>query len=158
MPWSNQSGGGGNGSGGNGGGPWGQRGGGPGGKSPWGSGPQGGEDRVVVLDHRQDQHPHVGVELDQPPGGLDARQPGHLQVHQHDVRPLPPHRLDARLAAALLPLDAPSVPRGTPPVDAPRQAPSAADPGPSERRPSERRQARGRDARPAVADDQEARR
>ena len=64
----------------------------------------------------------------------------------------------ARLAAALLPLDAPSVPRGTPPVDAPGPAPSAADPGPSERRPSERRQARGRDARPAVADDQEARR
>ena len=47
--------------------------------------PDGGEDRVVVLDHRQDEDADLRARIDDPAGRVDAARAGHLQVHQDDV-------------------------------------------------------------------------
>jgi hypothetical protein len=44
-----------------------------------------GEDRVVVLEHRQHEHPDVGAARDDLARRLDAVQLGHLDVHHDDV-------------------------------------------------------------------------
>jgi hypothetical protein len=46
-----------------------------------------GEDHVVVLEHGEHQHRRLRMLADDLPGGVDAVEFRHLQVHQHHVGP-----------------------------------------------------------------------
>ena len=69
-------------------------------QEPAGAGPDGGVHVVVDVEGRQHHHPHTGqvrVGSD-PPGGFDAVEHRHADVHQHHIGPLPTGQLDRLLA------------------------------------------------------------
>ena len=56
---------------------------------PLGAGLEGAEDPLVGIERRQHHHLHGRIGGAQAADGLDAVERGHLQIHQHDVRPQP---------------------------------------------------------------------
>ena len=57
-------------------------------------------DVFVEVEGRQDEHARVASRVGQPPGCLDPVEPGHADVHQHDIRTQLARQLD-RLASVL---------------------------------------------------------
>jgi hypothetical protein len=58
-----------------------------------------GLEHVVALEGGEDQHPGLVAALaEDPPGGLQAVQPRHLDIHQHHGRAVPADRVDSLLA------------------------------------------------------------
>ena len=69
------------------------------------AGPQRADDRLVVGVGGEHHHPGARVAGGNPGGGGGAVAPGHVQVHQHDLRPRRGDQLDGRLAVRGLPDD-----------------------------------------------------
>ena len=44
-----------------------------------------GVDRIIVVEHRHDEHSSVGSEFQYPAGRFDTAHPGHLEVHHDDI-------------------------------------------------------------------------
>ncbi len=67
---------------------------------PPSTGPHGGEDRAIVLEHGQHQYGEGGAGADDTTGGVDAMKVRELEVHDDDVRLLGVGHSDGLLAGS----------------------------------------------------------